>query len=440
MKLHEKLEILTAAAKYDVSCSSSGSNRGNDGGIGNAARSGICHSWTSDGRCLSLLKILLSNKCIYNCSYCVNSADNDLPRASFTPEEVADLTINFYRRNYIEGLFLSSAVEKSPTYTMERLYRTAKKLREEKGFHGYIHLKAIPGADYRAIRKAGEYADRMSVNIELPSEDSLKKLAPAKEKSEILEPMKRIGKDVEQWKKLKEDGAKEGEFVPAGQSTQLIVGASPEPDSQIIDLSESLYDKFNMKRVYYSAFVPVRQSKNLPGVENPPLLREHRLYQADWLIRRYNFASEELFDWGEANLDYRLDPKAIWALNHPEEFPIEVNAATYDELIRIPGLGRKSASRIIKARRDGSVDYDFLKEIGVVLKRGKYFLTCKGEYRGGAEFKPEEAKRKLLRASGKQVEEKQLSLFDPDQFQETKKEKKGDEPLLEAVSGGGTDL
>lgn len=345
MKLHEKLEILTAAAKYDVSCSSSGSNRGNDGGIGNAARSGICHSWTSDGRCLSLLKILLSNKCIYNCSYCVNSADNDLPRASFTPEEVADLTINFYRRNYIEGLFLSSAVEKSPTYTMERLYRTAKKLREEKGFHGYIHLKAIPGADYRAIRKAGEYADRMSVNIELPSEDSLKKLAPAKEKSEILEPMKRIGKDVEQWEKLKEAGPEEGKFIPAG-----------------------------------------------------------------------------------------------WALNQSEEFPIEVNATTYDELIRIPGLGRKSASRIIKARRDGSVDYDFLKEIGVVLKRGKYFLTCKNEYRGGAEFKPEEAKRKLLRASGKQVEEKQLSLFDPDQFQETKKRKKGDDPLLEAVSGGGTDL
>lgn len=439
MKLHEKLEILTAAAKYDVSCSSSGSSRKNDGGIGNAASSGICHSWTSDGRCLSLLKILLSNKCIYNCSYCVNSADNELPRASFTPEEVADLTINFYRRNYIEGLFLSSAVEKSPTYTMERLYRTAKKLREEKGFNGYIHLKAIPGADYRTIRKAGEYADRMSVNIELPSEDSLKKLAPAKEKSDILEPMKRIGEDVKQWEKLKEDGAKEGKFVPAGQSTQLIVGASPEPDSQIINLSENLYNKFNMKRVYYSAFVPVRKGNNLPGVENPPLLREHRLYQADWLIRRYNFESEELFDGSEENLDYRLDPKAIWALNHPEKFPIEVNAATYNELIRIPGLGRKSASRIIKARRNGSVNYDFLDEIGVVLKRGKYFLTCKGQYRGGTEFKPEEVKRQLLSASGKKVEEKQLSLFDPDQFREGKKGETGDDPLLEAVSGGGTD-
>ncbi|MBS3736241.1 putative DNA modification/repair radical SAM protein [Candidatus Bipolaricaulota bacterium] len=438
MELHEKLEILTAAAKYDVSCSSSGSNRGNEGGIGNASRGGICHSWTSDGRCLSLLKILLSNRCIYSCSYCINSADNEVPRTSFTPEEVANLTLNFYRRNYIEGLFLSSAVEKSPTYTMERLYRTARILREEEGFYGYIHLKAIPGADYAAIRKAGEYADRVSVNIELPSEKSLNKLAPGKNKEAILGPMKKIGNDISSNEKERKRSGR-GKFVPAGQSTQMIVGASPEPDSHIMDLSESLYDNFNMKRVYYSAFVPVRENQNLPGIADPPLLREHRLYQADWLIRRYNFETAELFNGEEENLDYRLDPKAIWALNHPEFFPVEVNAATYDELIRVPGLGSKSASRILKAGRHGSVDYDFLKEIGVVLKRGKFFLTCKGEYRGGLEFRPEKVREKLLRASGKKLEEKQLPLFEPNQFSE-KDEDAGTDPLLAAVSGSGTNL
>ena len=379
MEIIDKLKILADSAKYDVSCSSSGSKRNNKaGGIGNGAISGICHSWSADGRCISLLKILMTNCCMYNCKYCINRSSNDIPRATFTPREVADLTINFYKRNYIEGLFLSSAVVKSPDYTMELLYSTVSILRNEYNFNGYIHTKTIPGASFELINKLGKLVDRMSINIELPSNDSLKLLAPQKEKAGILEPMKYIYTNIDISNKEKSNYSKS--FVPAGQTTQLIVGATPESDLKIMKLSEGLYKKFKLKRVYYSAYVSVNKDASLPSLKSPPLLRENRLYQADWLLRFYGFKSEELLDEKHPNFNTLLDPKCEWALRHLEQFPVDVNSADYFTLLRVPGIGVTSAKRIICSRRNFKLNFDTLKGLGVVLKRAIYFITCSGKY------------------------------------------------------------
>ncbi|PHO06813.1 putative DNA modification/repair radical SAM protein [Thermoanaerobacterium thermosaccharolyticum] len=411
MELHDKIRILADAAKYDVSCSSSGSNRENkNGGIGNASFYGICHSWSDDGRCISLLKILFTNICIYNCSYCVNRCSNDIERALFTPDELADLTINFYRRNYIEGLFLSSAVYKSPDYTMELLIKTVKKLREDYNFNGYIHLKAIPGADINLIRLAGLYADRMSVNIELPSKKSLKLLAPQKSKESIIKPMSFIHNQLLESNESKKLMRYSDKFVPAGQTTQLIIGATPESDRTILKLSENLYKLYNLKRVYYSAYIPVSNGNNISGVTSPPLLREHRLYQADWLLRYYNFSADELLNDENPNFNISLDPKSDWALKNLSLFPVEVNTADYNMLLRVPGIGVRTAKRIISARKASSLSYDSLKKLGVVLKRAKYFITCNGKYYGGCEIEASKIKNRLLPKSN--VLEGQLSMFD----------------------------
>ncbi|WP_343336913.1 hypothetical protein TPELB_20400 [Terrisporobacter petrolearius] len=387
MDLQRKLEILSSAAKYDVSCSSSGSNRKNKkGGIGNASVSGICHSFTPDGRCVSLLKILMSNVCIYDCSYCISRTSNDFPRATFTPDEICDITINFYKRNYIEGLFLSSAIVKSADFTMEKLYETVYKLRNEHNFNGYIHLKAIPGADQNLIDKAGLLVDRMSVNIELPSSESLKILAPDKDKNKILLPMKNISNKIIQNKNEIKRFKNAPIFVPGGQSTQLIVGASPESDLKILTLSESLYEKMNLKRVYYSAFVPVTNDKRLPEIKNPPTLREHRLYQADWLLRFYGFNANELLSEENPNFDINFDPKTNWALKNIHIFPLEINKAPREMLLRIPGIGEKSVQRIMAIRKVSNITFEDLKKIGVVLKRAQYFLTCNGKYYGDVSF------------------------------------------------------
>ncbi len=406
----KKVEILAEAAKYDVSCSSSGSSRANQkGGIGNAAPSGICHSWSADGRCISLLKLLFSNDCIYDCAYCINRASNHKPRASFTAEEVAKLTINFYKRNYIEGLFLSSAVFLNPDYTMEQLVKTLMILRNQHKFNGYIHVKAIPGADYRLIRQAGELADRMSVNIELPSRESLKSLAPQKKATDILRPMEQIGTDLIEYKEDKKKFKSTPDFVPAGHTTQLIVGASPEKDYQILKLSEGLYSRFNLKRVYYSAFMPVEPDKRLPAVSGPPLLREHRLYQADWLLRFYNFEADELLGPGRPDFNLDYDPKLDWALNNMDKFPVEINKAGYWQLLRVPGIGPTSARRIISARKEARLSADNLKKLGSVLKRAKYFILCDGKYLAGIPFDPELIRSRVDRDyKGKN---QQLSLF-----------------------------
>ncbi|MZP30973.1 putative DNA modification/repair radical SAM protein [Heliobacterium undosum] len=383
MNLSEKLQILSTAAKYDVSCSSSGSNRGRKAGaIGSTASSGICHSWSDDGRCISLLKVLFSNVCCYDCSFCVNRVSNDVPRASFTPDELADLTINFYRRNYIEGLFLSSAIEKGPDHTMEQLVRTVRKLRNEYRFNGYIHLKAIPGADSRLIAEAGSLVDRMSVNIELPTSEGLRRLAPQKKKENILRPMGQITGAITQNREERRQFRRTPAFVPAGQSTQLIIGATPESDRQIFTLAEGLYRKFQLKRVYYSAYVPVSVDPRLPSLPAPPLLREHRLYQADWLLRFYDFQADEIVDADNPNLDLELDPKTGWALRHLGFFPVEINRADYRTLLRVPGIGVKSAKRILAARRVGRIQFEHLGRMGVVMKRARYFVTCNGRYYG----------------------------------------------------------
>ncbi|MBD7914912.1 putative DNA modification/repair radical SAM protein [Clostridium sp. Sa3CUN1] len=417
MNIKEKLNILSAAAKYDVSCSSSGSKRKNiNDGLGNAANSGICHSFTADGRCISLLKILLTNYCIYNCKYCVNASSKDVQRAAFTPEEVVDLTINFYKRNYIEGLFLSSAIFKNPNYTMELLLKVVKKLRLEENFNGYIHLKAIPGADEALIKEAGKFVDRMSVNIELPSSSSLKLLAPQKTKENILTPMNTIKNNILETKDLKKKIKSTPLFVPGGQSTQLIVGATPESDFKILNLSENLYNKFNLKRVYYSAYVPVvKNEKALPDIIHPPLVREHRLYQADWLLRFYGFKAKELLKDENENFDLNFDPKTSWALNNINNFPMEVNKVSYDELLRIPGIGVRSARRILTARKVHSLSFEDLKKIGVVLKRAKYFITCKGKYYGDVSFNDEKIRTRLLYMDKPKIDDEnssQLSFFD----------------------------
>lgn len=383
MELNEKLRILADSAKYDVSCSSSGSNRKNNNkGFGNGSISGICHSWSDDGRCISLLKILYTNYCAYDCSYCVNRSSNDVERASFTPEEVIDLTVNFYRRNYIEGLFLSSAVLKNPNYTMELLMKTVKKLREESHFNGYIHLKAIPGADNFLIEEAGKYVDRMSINIELPSSNGLKLLAPQKNKEAILTPMGLVKSKINLIKEERRIFRNAPLFVPAGQTTQLIVGATPDHDVSILRLSESLYKHFDLKRVYYSAYIPISNHPNLPTIAKPPILREHRLYQADWLLRFYGFKADELLNDREADFDLELDPKSNWALNNRNLFPIEINRAEYEMLLRVPSIGVKSAKKIIDARRVQIIDFNGLKKIGVVLKRAQHFITCNGKFNG----------------------------------------------------------
>lgn len=381
MSLLEKLTILSDAAKYDVACTSSGVDRGGNGtSMGNCLAPGICHSFSADGRCVSLLKILFTNECIFNCSYCLNNCNNDVPRASFTPEEVCTITMEFYRRNYIEGLFLSSGILVSPNYTMDLIYQTLYLLRTKYHFNGYIHVKAIPGADPVLIEKTGFLADRMSINLELPTADSLKKLAPYKSRNTILKPMRQIQNGITESKQELTVYKSAPKFVPAGQSTQMIIGATPENDYQIMSVAESLYQKFSLKRVFYSAFVNVNENSELPMLTTgPPLLREHRLYQADWLLRYYHFQVAELLDESHPDFNVYIDPKCDWALRHMEQFPVEIQKADYRTLLRVPGIGYKSAGRIIQARRHASLDFSDLKKIGVVLKRALYFITCSGK-------------------------------------------------------------
>ena len=428
MDLMQKLTILADAAKYDVACTSSGVDRSNDGtGIGNCLKAGICHTFAGDGRCISLLKILMTNECIYDCKYCINRRSNDVPRTTFTPEEICTLTIQFYRRNYIEGLFLSSGVVKSPDITMELLYQTLYKLRTEYHFQGYIHVKAIPGASPELIEKVGYLADRMSINLELPTAEGMKKLAPNKSHQTILKPMAKVtdtiaanrlaqGKSAylerstsnryltdsifsEEQRKItgnqtdrigessvyrittkEHEKLKNRPFASAGQSTQMIIGATPETDYHLLCTTQNLYQKYDLKRVFFSAYVPVNEDPDLPGIdEKPPLLREHRLYQADWLLRFYGFHAEELLSEQRPNFNEQIDPKCEWALRHLELFPVEINTASYERILRIPGVGPKSAGRIVRARRYGSLDFDHLKKMGVVLKRAHYFITCNGK-------------------------------------------------------------
>lgn len=379
MEISEKLKILSAAAKYDVACTSSGVKRsGKLNSLGSTSLCGICHSFAGDGRCISLLKILLTNYCVFDCQYCVNRRSNDVERAAFTPDEIADMTINFYRRNYIEGLFLSSAVFKNADYTMELLYKTLYILRNKYNFNGYIHVKAIPGADESLIKMTGLLADRMSVNIELPSNESLRLLAPDKSKESVLKPMGVLRNSIEQNKNELVLFKNTPKFVPAGQSTQMIVGATPDSDRKIVSLAEGLYNKYKLKRVFYSAYVPVTDKNKLLPVTKPPMLREHRLYQADWLLRYYGFKSHEILGENE-NLNLSMDPKCQWAVKNIHLFPIEINAADIETLLRVPGIGVKSAYKIISARRVGSLDFNNLKKMGVVLKRAKFFITCKGK-------------------------------------------------------------
>ena len=377
----QKLTLLTDAAKYDVACTSSGVNRSGKGAsIGSAAACGICHSFAGDGRCISLLKVLMSSACKYDCAYCVNRRSNDTPRATFQPRELADLTMSFYRRNYIEGLFLSSAVAGTADRTCEMMTETLRILREEYRFGGYIHCKAIPGADPLLIERMGLYADRMSVNIELPSQESLRLLAPEKNRDNILGPMKRIAGDIQENHRALTLYRHAPKFAPAGQSTQMIVGATPENDRTILTLAEALYGRFSLKRVFYSAYIPLNSDKLLPPVGTPPpLLREHRLYQADWLLRFYGFQVKELLDDRCPNLDPGLDPKCNWAVGHLDQFPVDVNRAPYELLLRVPGVGVKSAWRILQARKAGALDFEALRKIGVVLKRAQHFLTCSGK-------------------------------------------------------------
>ena len=423
MSVKEKLKILSDAAKYDVSCSSSGVGRKGDGtGIGNTESAGICHSFSSDGRCISLLKILFTNECIYDCKYCINRRSNDVPRASFTPDEICELTIEFYRRNYIEGLFLSSGIIQSPTYTMELIYEAIMKLRTVYRFQGYIHVKAIPGADPMLIERLGMLADRMSVNLELPTAESLKTLAPNKHRKNILGPMRMIQQGIAQNKNELVAYRHAGSFVPGGQSTQMIVGATPENDYQIMMVAESLYRKFDLKRVYYSAFVSVNEDKDLPALPGgPPLLREHRLYQADWLLRFYGFEAKELLSEQRPNFNILLDPKADWALRHLEQFPVEINRADYQMILRVPGIGVTSAKRIVKARRPGNLSFEDLKKIGVVLKRALYFITCSGRMMYPTKMDEDYITRNLIDPKEKLpfdqdgMTYRQLSLFDDGQ-------------------------
>lgn len=402
MTLKEKLIILADSAKYDASCSSSGSNRKNMGGTGNAAYSGICHSFASDGRCISLLKILMTNCCIFDCKYCINKRSNNVKRAIFTPEEICELTMNFYRRNYIEGLFLSSGIIKSPDYTMELLIKTIRLLRMKYHFHGYIHSKAIPGASTHLLKELGNLVDRLSANIELPTESGLKLLAPNKEENKVTKIMSYVKENHNR------------SYVPAGQSTQMIIGATKETDLDIMTKSEALYKSYALKRVFYSAYIPVNKDKLLPMLKTPPLVRENRLYQADWLLRFYGFKVKDLLDEDNPNFNILMDPKANWALRHLNEFPKEINTVSYYDLLKVPGIGIKTAKRIIACRKNFKITFNDLKKLGVVMKRAKYFITCNNKYFISSEyFKKSFIEANLILEDNPKVEnnKEQLSLF-----------------------------
>ena len=423
--LQRKLMILADAAKYDVACTSSGVSRRSGGtGLGNSRACGICHSFASDGRCISLLKILLTNDCIYDCKYCKNRVSNDVPRATFTPEEICRLTIGFYRRNYIEGLFLSSGVIKNPHYTMELILETVRLLREKYDFKGYIHVKSIPGADEDLILRTGYYADRMSCNLELPTAEGLKKLAPNKTRQLILQPLRQVQKGILQNKEELTIYRHTPKFVPAGQSTQVIVGATPESDYEIISVAEAMYKKFSLRRVFYSAYIAVNKDELLPAVyTKPPLLREHRLYQADWLMRFYGFRADELLSEQHASFNIALDPKCDWALRHLDQFPVEINKASYEMILRVPGIGVTGARRICRARRYAILDFNDLKRMGIVLKRAMYFITCSGRMMYRIKFNEDAITKNLLAVDEKlpvEVRESisgyhQLSMFDDNQ-------------------------
>lgn len=377
-RIEEKLVILADAAKYDVSCSSSGSKRKNQGGIGDASSSGICHTYTEDGRCVSLLKILLTNYCIYDCAFCVSRKSNDVKRAAFTVDEVVDLTMNFYRRNYIEGLFLSSGIFKNADYTMERLLRIAKKLRLEENFHGYIHLKTIPGASEELIKEAGLYVDRMSINLELPTEAGLKMVAPEKDHESVKKPLAFVNQQMTAFKEERKIIKHTPLFVPAGQSTQMVVGATPENDYEIMSVANTFYKEYQLKRVYYSGYIPINnQNQTLPQIGTaPPLVRENRLYQTDWLLRFYNFSLDEILNPTHQHLDLDIDPKLSWALRNPLFFPVDINVADYTSIIRIPGVGRQSAMKIVKARKFGRLHEYQVKKMGIAFNRARHFMRC----------------------------------------------------------------
>ena len=409
--IEEKLRILSDAAKYDVSCSSSGSSRKNsNNGLGNAAINGICHSWSADGRCISLLKILMTNYCIYDCKYCINRKDNDIERAILSPEEIVKLTINFYRRNYIEGLFLSSGIIKSADYTMELMIAVAKKLRLEEKFNGYIHMKVIPGASRQLINEIGLYVDRVSVNIEFAENTALKLLAPDKKATDISTSMGLIRKNMIENAEDKKIFKSTPSFIPAGQTTQMIIGASGESDYAILARSENLYKNFDLKRVYYSGYVPVNKSGILVSTEQAvPMIREHRLYQADWLLRFYDFKADEILDEKDPFVDPLLDPKTNWAIKNSHFFPIEINKASYKDLLRVPGIGVTSAKRIVMTRKYSTIRYEHLKKLGIVIKRAKYFIVVNGEFLGFKKENPELLRNALMEKE-KMVTE-QLRLF-----------------------------
>jgi putative DNA modification/repair radical SAM protein len=418
MKLQEKLKILADAAKYDASCASSGSSRGSmQEGVGNTAVGGICHSWSADGRCISLLKVLMSNDCRFDCVYCLSRRSNSIARATFSPEEIADLTINFYLRNYIEGLFLSSAVYASPDTTMADMVDVCRLLRQKHKFNGYIHLKVIPGAAPELIHQAGMLVDRLSVNIELPSETSLKRLAPQKSKKSIISPMMQIGEAFQGYRRERKTSRNSPKFCPGGQSTQMIVGASAENDLQILNLTSNLYTRMHLKRVYYSAYVAVNSAPQLPALATaPPLLREHRLYQADWLLRFYRFQAHEILSPAHPNLDEKIDPKAAWALRNFDLFPLDINRASYEELLRVPGIGVISARRIIQTRRMTSIRQEDLKKMGLVMKRAQYFLSINGNHSAGSGFSYQQivaAMKKAEKPAAKKLifQSRQLRLF-----------------------------
>ncbi|MFT0715544.1 putative DNA modification/repair radical SAM protein [Flagellimonas lutimaris] len=415
-RIREKLKILADAAKYDVSCASSGSNRTNSNkGLGNASKMGICHSYTADGRCVSLLKILLTNHCIFDCAYCITRKSNDVPRAAFQVQEVVDLTINFYRRNYIEGLFLSSGIFKSPDHTMERLISVAKKLREEENFNGYIHLKSIPGASDELMYEAGLYADRLSVNIEVPTISGLKLLAPDKKHEDFTKPMEKVKNEIVRYKSEQKIIKSTPKYAPAGQSTQMIVGASGESDKDIMYSATHYYKTYNMKRVYYSGYVPVTHDSRLPAIGSQvPMLRENRLYQTDWLLRFYGFSVGEILNSQHPNLDMDVDPKLSWALRNLHHFPVNVNTADKRLLARIPGIGMHSVDKIVKARKFRKLNWDHLKKIGVALNRAQYFMVCESRYWERRDLDADKIKSMILQNSSGKFRNQystQLSLF-----------------------------
>ena len=421
MELLEKLDVLTNSAKYDVACTSSGIDRkGVKGKLGNTVAAGLCHSFAGDGRCITLLKVLQTNYCVYDCAYCQNRRSNDVPRAAFTPRELAELTIGFYRRNYIEGLFLSSGVIKNPDYTMELMCESLRLIREEYGFNGYIHAKAIPGASRELITKIGLLADRISVNLELPSEKSLSLLAPDKARESILTPMRNIRDGITESKQDLALYRGAAAFAPAGQSTQMIIGATPDTDFQIIRLAQGLYRKYELKRVFYSAYIPVGSNALLPQNQPVPLLREHRLYQADWLLRFYGFAADEILTEQHPYLDPYLDPKCSWALSNLNFFPIEINTADLEMLLRVPGIGPTGARKIVAARRTASLTFEDLKKLRIALRRAVYFITCKGKMAQGARLDSPYIYQNLLSDCGRDAvgmpfadTPEQLSLFAP---------------------------